>query len=90
MDRGNRSFRSEPRGKTIGLVDRNVGLDLLIDRRRSVRRATKRDINHSVAEEIEAVRGLHAPRREIGERSTCDRNGNLGVRLRERAPKLYR
>lgn len=48
-------------------MDRNVGLDLLIDRRRSVRRATKRDINHSVAEEIEAVRGLHAPRREIGE-----------------------
>ena len=69
-------------------MDRNVGLDLLIDRRRSVRRATKRDINHSVAEEIEAVRGLHAPRRETGEkkdpgeRSTCDRNGNLGARAR--------
>lgn len=44
-----RSLSEAKEKRSIG--DRSVGLDLLIDRRRSERRPIKRDINHSVAKD---------------------------------------
>lgn len=49
MDHGNDRYPRATKNDRSG--DRSVGLDLLIDRRRSERRPIKRDINHSAAED---------------------------------------